>query len=87
MEARRVTDRLQPQMRTGPRYRPISTPIHFVTTLRRMEPHPNHKTIAQTAQATTTVAGTHKLKAEFPKNTAFDKSIGKTNQSVDAGGN
>jgi hypothetical protein len=31
--------------------------------------------------------GTHKLKAEFPKNTAFDKSIGKTNQSVDAGGN
>jgi|HubBroStandDraft_5_1064220.scaffolds.fasta_scaffold22917_2 hypothetical protein len=32
-------------------------------------------------------AGTHKLKAEFPKNTAFDKSIGKANQSVDAGGN
>lgn len=31
--------------------------------------------------------GTHKLKAEFPKNTAFDKSIGKANQSVDAGGN
>ena len=43
--------------RTSPKYRASTAPIHFVMILRLTDFHPNHKTIAQTAQTTMNMGG------------------------------